>query len=123
MMRRPIPAPARRSARQGLWRGTIAAGSNTVRGWFVTIERHAGSYATFGPCDVVESPWAPMLTQVVELLDGDGADISHGHNLGVDDDGHPAHPLAVLQLTVGDRVLCGFLEGRPNDLVILGRIR
>lgn len=64
-----------------------------------------GSRVHYGPVEMVENPYTDGLTT----------------GLSADDEPH-THPHRPLPLAVGDRVVVAFLEGRQDDLVILGRL-
>lgn len=85
----------------GIYVGTVTRVAGRTA--YVRVERLGGA-RSYGPCEVIESLWRGFTT----TADG-GA--GHSHALG-----DPA-PLAA-----GDRVVVAFLEGRPDDLVVLGRL-
>lgn len=95
------PRRARSEEPSGVWRAQVTrVGGGGV---YVTVARLAGTRYEWGPCPIVAGPWAPLTTAV-----GAGPD-AHVHELG------PA-------LVAGDRVLVAFVEGKPNDVVVIGRI-
>lgn len=89
----------------GMFRGKVTR--VTSRGAFVEVLRLNRAHV-YGPVPVVEGPWTSSANTDPA---GGGEELpEHTHGLGPN-------------LAAGDRVLVAFLEGRPDDLVILGRLR
>lgn len=98
-----VPRPAPRSpGKAGVWRGTVVRVAADGRP-YVTVARLSRG-TTFGPCDVLEGPWSSGLDVTA------GGAGPHTHGAGAD-------------LAAGDRVLVAPLEGRPDEVVVLGRLR
>lgn len=77
---------------------------------YVVIPRLTGKDHEYGPLDIVEGPWtAGLETEETAGGGGDASFAAHAHVLGA-------------ELAAGDRVLVGFLEGRRDDPVIIGRL-
>lgn len=94
---------------RGVWRGEVTR--VTTEGVFVRIDRLTGPGLEYGPCPILEGPYA-LATRVTGVGGGDG----HTHAL-------EDPPTVTLALAKGDRVACGFLEGRPDDVFVFGRLR
>lgn len=92
--RRPASNP------QGVWRATISRvdGSSV----WVTVPRLSAQ--DFGPVEIAQGVHTAGLT----------TDAASGHV-------HPLLPSGQT-LAVGNRVLVAFIEGRPNDLVVIARL-
>lgn len=90
----------------GMFRGVVR--SVTAEGRATVVVPRLGRGHVYGPAQVLEGGWTPgALTGPV---DGAVAGLeAHQHTAGA--------PLAA-----GDEVLVAFLEGRVDDLVILGRL-
>lgn len=84
----------------GVYRATVTR--TAVEGTWVTVDR-LGVHE-YGPVDVLAGSWtAGAVTGPAS------AGTAHTHPAGV-------------TLAQGDRVLVAFVEGRPNDIVVLGRL-
>lgn len=90
----------------GVWRATIVRAD--ASGVYVTVPRLNRSHV-FGPCPVLEG-----LEGLAGAVTGQAGDPVHAH---------PTADPAVTPLTAGDRVLVTFVEGRVNDVAVLGRYR
>ena len=93
---RIVPKPARGPS--GLWRATVARVAGTEV--FVVVPR-LSPQREYGPVDVARGTWATST--------GTGGTDGHTHPSG--------DPLAA-----GDRVLVGFVEDNPDDLVLICRL-
>lgn len=104
----PAPGPAPdRSRPTGVWRGVVTRLSGGLP--MVEVPRLARGYE-FGPCETLYGPWtAGALT---------GADGGHTDSGGTVHPDH-THP-AGSPLAAGTRVLVAFVEGRPDDVVVVG---
>lgn len=103
MTRRHPLAPPRQGP-TGAWRGRVTRTDSSGRAW-VTVPRLTGVDVEYGPCPTLEGPYVLAGTTT-----GAGGDPTHDHGL------------TVAPLAKGDAVLVTFLEGRPDDPVVLGRL-
>lgn len=113
----PSPRPTTGRGPSGVWRATV---TRVVpdEGIYVTIPRLAGIAYEWGPSWMLSGPWTPgAITDGV--LDEVPTEVAAGPEPHVHQMPH-VHPLGV-PIDAGDRVLIAFVEGRPNDVVVLGR--
>lgn len=82
----------------GVWVGTVTRVQDSPAACWVRIPR-LNRAADYGP---------------VQYLEPSG----HHASSEVDEHTHPA----VAPLAVGDQVLCAFLEGRAENVIVLGRL-
>lgn len=102
MSRHPLEQARRRGGdAAGLWRGTVTRADATTGRPYVEVPRLTPGFE-YGPL-----PY---------LVDDDAASTGPG---GTDAHTHAQEARAWAK---GDRVLVGFLEGRNDDLVVLGRL-
>jgi hypothetical protein len=89
---------------QGVWRGKVHRVDGN-HAW-VRIPRYSGA-RVYGPCDVYLPP-AAVATSIgaTSALTGTAS----GHQ----------HTVSVVPLTEGDDVLVAFVEGRADDVVVIG---
>jgi hypothetical protein len=85
---------------RGVWRAVVTRATGGV--WVEIPRLNPGR--SYGPCDIVEGLWTPA-----RVTGNTATTPAHTHDVGAD-------------LAVGDRVVVGFLEGRPDDVVVLGRL-
>lgn len=95
------------TAPRGVWRASVARVADGRA--FVRVDRLSGH--EYGPVDVIEGVWTDET-----ITSADGA---HTHT-GLSDGVH-THGVAV-PLASGDKVLVCFIEGRPDEVVVLGRL-
>lgn len=91
----------------GVWRATVEG--VTADGVFVKVPRLNRSHV-FGPCIMLEG---------IDMLAG----AATGEAAGPDLHRHATVDPAVAPLEKGNRVLVTFIEGRVNDVAVLGRYR
>lgn len=101
----------------GVWRAKVTkvVGAQV----WVRVPRLA-SKVDYGPCEMLDNPYTPSLHTALTAL-ATAAAGSPAHTHGVLPSSHD-HSLQTVPLSVGDRVIVAFLEGRQDDVVVLGRL-
>lgn len=105
------------STPSGIWRATITRVDGQLV--YVDVPRLAAG-VEWGPCAMVAGLWTVGavtggVTAGEETTGPASAGEAHTHE-------HPHTHDTGVDLAAGDRVLVAFVEGRANDLVVVGRL-